>query len=56
MIFDDYFNVVGSQEKVEVVARQVHELLADGVIEQYLLAPFSTWFGRLAKRHALIAN
>jgi len=56
LIFDDYFNVFGSQEKVEVVARQVHDLLADGVIEQYVLTPYSTWFGRLAKRHALIAN
>jgi predicted O-methyltransferase YrrM len=56
LIFDDYFNVVGTQEKVDVTARQVHELLADGIIEQYVLTPFSTWFGRLAKRDALLAN
>jgi hypothetical protein len=56
LIFDDYFNVVGTQEKVDIVARQVHELLAEGIIEQYVWTPFSTWFGRLAKRDALIAN
>jgi len=56
LIVDDYFNVLGGQEKVDVVARQVNQLLAEGIIEQYVLTPFSTWFGRLAKRSALIAK
>ncbi|MBE7196748.1 MAG: class I SAM-dependent methyltransferase [Parafilimonas terrae] len=49
VILDDYYNVIGADTKAQKTARQVHELMAIGLLEQYALVPFSTWFGRLNK-------